>query len=80
MMDWVHGMAGLGGHWQGGVMMILFWVFLVVAVVLLAKEGFSRPGEAAPEAPKSPDAILKRRYALGEIDKAEFEQKMKDVQ
>jgi len=79
-MDWVHSMAGFGGHWQGGIMMILFWVFLIVAVVLLAKEGFSRPGEVAHAAPESPDKILKRRYAMGEIDKAEFEQKRKDIQ
>jgi len=79
MMEWGHGMVGFGGHWQGGIMMILFWILLVAAAVLLVKEGFSRRGEVAHATPKSPDEILKRRYANGEIDKTEFEQKMKDV-
>ena len=61
-------------------MMIIFWLLLVVAVVLLAKEGFYRSGGVGHAAPESPDKILKRRYAMGEIDKAEFEQKRKDVQ
>jgi putative membrane protein len=79
MMDWCHGIFGYGGHWPGGIMMILFWVFLVIAVVLLAKEGFSRNIGAAHAATESPKEILKRRYANGEIDKAEFEQKRKDI-
>jgi putative membrane protein len=67
-----------GGHWFGGILVVLFWVLFVAGIVALAKGLFSR-GSGLNLAQESPLEILKRRYAKGEIDKAEFEEKKKDL-
>ncbi len=63
---------GLGG----GLMMLIFWVLVVVLVFWLAKE-FGRTSESSSRS--STLDILKERYAKGEIDKKEFEEKKKDL-
>ena len=60
----------------GMLFMVLFWVVLIVGVVLIVRwflgpSGFTR-GESALE-------ILKKRYARGEIDQQEFEEKKRDL-
>ncbi len=79
MMGWGHDMPGWGGHWFGGVFMILFWVLVIVGIVVLIRGISSRSGVGSPTSSESPIEILKRRYAKGEIDKAEFEEKKKDI-
>ncbi|MBL3591201.1 MAG: SHOCT domain-containing protein [gamma proteobacterium endosymbiont of Lamellibrachia anaximandri] len=60
----------------GGGFMWLFWILLIVAIVWAVKAaGGSR--ENPPEKQKSALDILKERYARGEIDQDEFEQKRK---
>jgi putative membrane protein len=57
---------------------LLFWILVILGVVVLVKwliekdKKGSEGGEGALE-------ILKKRYARGEIDKEEFEQKKKDL-
>ena len=67
-----------GSDW--GTVMILFWaallILLIVGVVLLLK--INANSNNADEAPKPLD-IAKKRYAKGEIKKAEFEQIKKDL-
>ncbi len=62
-----------------GVFMWIFWVAVVVGIVFLVKwiVQQSRTGEDKSE--ENSLEILKRRYARGEIDKEEFEQKKKDL-
>jgi putative membrane protein len=62
-----------------GVFMWIFWIAVVVGIIFLVKWIImqSRPGEQKREEP--PLEILKKRYARGEIDKEEFEQKKKDL-
>jgi putative membrane protein len=81
---------GLGRGWIGpgmmvgngmGIVMILFWIVLLVALVLVvsgAASGIRNRGSGTSE---NPDAleILRRRYAKGEIDKAEYETKRRDL-
>ena len=67
------------GHgFFGGGFMWLFWIALIVLVVWGA--GAVTRGGGATAAPKySALEILKERYARGEIDKEEYEQKRKDL-
>ena len=69
-----HNMMG----WGGGIGMIIFWVVLIVAIIFLLKYLLPRSNERA-EHKETPQEILKRRYASGEIDKAEYEVKSKDL-
>ena len=69
----------MNGGWGGAVFQILFLVIIIIAVVWAIKYfsgqrqiGSTPSGDSALE-------ILKRRYANGEIDKEEFEQKKKDL-
>jgi len=74
-MTWNHDMMG----WWGGYGMIFFWVLLIVVIIFLVK--YLMPGTDTQEKHKeSPLEILKRRYAKGEIDKAEYEEKRKDLE
>lgn len=79
MMGWNCDMPGWGGHWLGGILMLLFWLLAIAGIVALVKGVLSRTGGGSPVAPEIPLEILKRRYAKGEIDKAEFEEKRKDL-
>lgn len=72
-----------GGGWgmgYGGPFMILFWVLIVIGVVLLVKwlAGQSSAGTGPRE--RAPLDILRERYARGEIDREEFEQKRRDLE
>ena len=79
MMQWCADMPGWGGHWFGGLLVLLFWVLVVVGVVAIARWLVARPGSGPRPGPESPLEILKRRYAAGEIDRAEFEERRKDI-
>ena len=69
MFDW---------HGYGGGMMWIFWILIVVALVwfvtFVTRRGGSPPGNE-----NTALEILKERYAKGEIDREEFEQKKKDL-
>lgn len=83
----MHGWYGSGAQmgawgWIGGIMMILFWVLIVVGLVVLIRFLLAKTGSDGSGSTQSRSAldILKERYAKGEIDKAEFEQKKRDLQ
>jgi putative membrane protein len=94
MMDGWGGPWGNGAGWAGWLMlalMILFAVAIVVGVVFLiralwgpgaasvtAGAGVPRPA-VRPPAPESPQDVLKRRYAAGEVDREEYLQRLKDL-
>ncbi len=63
---------------MGGFMWI-FWIAIIVGIIFLVKWIVmqSRPG--GQQQGESSLEILKKRYARGEIDKEEFEQKKKDL-
>ena len=68
-----------GGYWMltGPLTMIVFIAAIVVVVVLLARwlGGPLHPTAAHPSPGKTPLDILKERFARGEIDKEEFEER-----
>jgi len=83
--DWQMGpgmMGGWGMGWFGGIFMLVFWVLVIIGLIFLikwliqsTKGGPGRP----PSNPSGALDILKERYARGEIDKEEFEEKKRDL-
>jgi putative membrane protein len=72
-------MGGWGMGWFGGIFMIVFWILILVGLVFLIKwvvQSTSR-GQARGSSSNRSLEILKERYARGEIDKTEFEEKRK---
>jgi putative membrane protein len=72
-------MGGWGMGWFGGIFMIVFWILILVGLVFLIKwliQSTSR-GQAGGRSSNRALEILKERYASGEIDKTEFEEKRK---
>ena len=74
-----HGPHMWGGGWWmflGPLMMIVFIAAIVAAVVLMFRWLGGGQGVAPPTTPgKTPLDILKERFARGEIDKEEFEER-----
>lgn len=75
-MIWHYGMMGAewGIFWT--IFMLLFWALIIAGIILLVRFLITAPGLR-----RSEDAleILKRRYAKGEIEKAELEEKKRDL-
>ena len=71
MMGW----NGFG--FFGWLPMLLFWILLILGVVALLR--YLGGSGKTTENDKTPLDILKERYARGEIDKKEFEEKKKDI-
>jgi putative membrane protein len=67
------------GWFLGPVMMIVFLAIAVAVIVLIVRwlGGVGHNGTSTPSAPARRHAmdILKERFARGEIDQAEFEEK-----
>ncbi len=62
--------------WFGMLLMALFWVALIVGVVLVVKWLMGQGGATRED---SSLELLKKRYARGEINKQEFEERKRDL-
>lgn len=63
----------------GAGFMWLFWILVIVAIVWIVK-ALTGSKEETPSDNQNPALkILDERYARGEIDREEFEQKRKDL-
>ena len=70
-MWWDHG-AQMGWMW-------LWWIVglaVLVAVLWAVARG---PAAQRPADQESPEAILKRRYARGELDRGEYERRLREL-
>jgi putative membrane protein len=67
------------GDWMGGgfLFMLFFWVLIIVGAVVLVRSIGNQKREGSVD--KTPLEILKERYAKGEIDKKEYEEKKKEL-
>lgn len=77
------GMMGWGGYgmgWFGSIIMAVFWVAVIVGIIFLIRWLAVSSGYGGRGAGDSPLEILKKRYARGDINKEEFEQKKKDLE
>jgi putative membrane protein len=67
-----------GMFFGGGLLMWIFWLVLLLVLIYVLKNIFG----SANKRSSSNEAleILKQRYARGEIDEAEFEQRKKQLE
>ena len=74
------GMMGGFGGWGGlmGIGMIVFWGLVIWGIVALVR-GVAPSSSGSSGQADSALEVLKRRYARGEINKAEFEEKKNDL-
>ena len=82
MMDWGNGMWG-GGNWVMFLFSIAFLVAVIVGIVFVVRalsgSGTGGDHRVPPRASETPEELVRRRYAAGEIDRGEYEQKLRDL-
>jgi len=71
----------MGGNYgfMGGGFMWIFWIAGVVGLIFLIKWIVQQSKAGEGKAEEGSLVILKKRYARGEINKEEFEEKKKDL-
>jgi putative membrane protein len=67
-------------HGSGWLFMLLFWLVIVLGIIGLVRWLSGRPPTAGGAREKTALDIVRERYARGEIDRAEYEQKLQDLQ
>ncbi len=91
-MPWFYWHENWWGGWLMTAGMVIFWIAVIVFVIWLVRS-LARPGRVSPPPPSAGEggpavlgpahedalAILKRRYAAGEIDRDEYLQKLRDL-
>ncbi|MCK9274851.1 MAG: SHOCT domain-containing protein [Syntrophales bacterium] len=80
--DWHGMMDGWGMGWFGGIIMILFWILVIAGLILFVKwlvQNTKGGSQADSRDPSRALDILRERYARGEINKQEFDEKKKDL-
>ena len=76
MMDYFENGAWIPMMGFGMLFMALFWIVLIVGVVLALKWLIGQDGARRED---SALEILKKRYARGELNKQEFEERKRDL-
>ncbi len=75
-------MVPWGMGWFGAIFIILIVILVIVALTFLLprfKQNYKIDGVETSSGRSNALKILKERYARGEIDKTEFEEKKKDL-
>lgn len=78
---WGMPMMGWGGGWGlgifGGIISLLFWIALIIAIIYFTKH-FMRDDRGSRE--DDATEILKKRYAKGEITKEDYDRMKKELE
>jgi len=74
------GSFGGWGPGVGWVFMILFWALIILGIIAIVKWLTGTTSGTGSLPPKSARQILDERYARGEIDQEEYEQKKRDLE
>jgi putative membrane protein len=82
MMDWGDGMWA-GGNWIMLLFSIAFLVAVIVGIVFVVRalsgSGAGGDHQVPPRKRETAEELVRRRYAAGEIDREEYEQKLRDL-
>ncbi len=78
MNDW--GSYGGWGMGFGMLFMLLFWVLIILGIVALIRWLMPQSSPGSGSRDKTPLEIVQERYARGEIDRDEYEQKKRDLE
>ena len=72
---------GYGIGWFGMIITAVFWIAVIVGIVFLIRWLVVSTGAGGREARPEDSAleILRKRYARGDINKDEFEEKKRDL-
>jgi putative membrane protein len=65
---------GAMGWW-----MALWWVAGIIVLLLLVRLVAGPAGASSPRSDETPEQILKRRYAKGEIEREEYQRRLEDL-
>lgn len=74
-MGW--GNQGFGMGWFGGIFMILFWVVVLAGIIFTIRYLATGKTTTFDNEGSDPLKILQKRYASGEIDTEEYEERKK---
>ncbi len=72
-------MGGEGAMAWGGIYMWLFWIILIVVIVAVVRV-MAGGGTSGASGTESALEILRKRYARGEIDEAEYERRRRELE
>lgn len=78
MMDWAGGAGWMMG--LGWIFMVLVWALIVVGIIALIRWLGITSSNRSEAQQKTPLQIIQERYARGEIEREEYEQKRRDLE
>lgn len=78
MNDWNN--FGGWGMGFGFIFMLLFWGLVILGIAALIRWLMTQSSSSRSSRDKSPLEIVQERYARGEIDREEYEQKKRDLE
>lgn len=78
MNEW----SGFGGWGMGFgfVLMLLFWILVILGIAVLIRWMLAQPSPSRSSRDKTPLEMAQKRYARGEIDREEYEQKKRGLE
>jgi putative membrane protein len=62
-----------------GLWMVFWWILGIVVLVVIVRLVAGAGGGFPSRSEETPEQILKRRYAKGEIDREEYQRRLDDL-